>query len=223
MATKTSYATFLLYSLFTSGVLGPEAANTRALVFNVKGEDLLFLDHPNRALDPAQRDRYRHLGLVPDAFRSVSVCAPPRRGDRVATPDVTSRAEGVTSFFWTLEEFCAQELLPFLFADAEDDRQQYTIVVHNVTQRLREARPAGDGAVSLDGFTARSFRELVDAGVRPGAGRRRRPLDRAGRWARARSTPSSAASTPPSATSSTWSGRTSPIPSGTGWPSTGPR
>ena len=47
VATKTSYAMFLLYSLFGSRVLGHETANTRALVFNVKGEDLLFLDKPN--------------------------------------------------------------------------------------------------------------------------------------------------------------------------------
>ena len=31
VATKTTYATFLLYSLFTSGVLGAEATNTKAL------------------------------------------------------------------------------------------------------------------------------------------------------------------------------------------------
>src|SRR6266540_2680758 len=43
VATKTTYACFVLYSLFHSGVLGGEAANTKALVFNVKGEDLLFL------------------------------------------------------------------------------------------------------------------------------------------------------------------------------------
>jgi DNA helicase HerA-like ATPase len=163
VATKTSYATFLLYSLFTSGVLGPEATNTRALVFNVKGEDLLFLDHPNTRLRPDQRDRYLHLGLAPGEFPSVSVFAPPRRGDAAAVPDVTSRAEGVTSFFWTLEEFCRDELLPFLFADAEDDRQQYTIVVHTVTAKLRrDARPAGDGTISVDGERCRTFRDLVE-------------------------------------------------------------
>ncbi|HJQ95932.1 MAG TPA: ATP-binding protein, partial [Acidimicrobiia bacterium] len=45
VATKTTYATFLLHSLFNSGVLGNRAVNTKALIFNVKGEDLLFLDH----------------------------------------------------------------------------------------------------------------------------------------------------------------------------------
>ena len=54
VATKTSYATFLLYSLFHSGALGAESANTKALIFNVKGEDLLFLDHANVALGPDQ-------------------------------------------------------------------------------------------------------------------------------------------------------------------------
>jgi hypothetical protein len=35
VATKTSYATFLLYSLFHSDALGAEAANTKAIIFNV--------------------------------------------------------------------------------------------------------------------------------------------------------------------------------------------
>ena len=85
VATKTTYATFLLYSLFNSGVLGDDAINTHALIFNVKGEDLLFLDHDNAQLDEEQRDRYRTLGLVPGAFKSVGVFAPPRKGDRDAS------------------------------------------------------------------------------------------------------------------------------------------
>ncbi len=162
VATKTSYATFLLYSLFESGVLGPEAVNTKALVFNVKGEDLLWLDRPNIRLDDRQAARYGRVGLPVGAFPSVAFFAPPRRGAATPVPDVASRDTGVTSFFWTLDAFCRDELLPFLFADAEDDRQQYTMVVHNVTARLREAGAAGDGAVSIEGEVVRSFRELVD-------------------------------------------------------------
>jgi DNA helicase HerA-like ATPase len=163
VATKTSYATFLLYSLFQSGVLGGEAVNTKALIFNVKGEDLLFLDHENAQLKPGEADRYGRLGLPVGAFPSLGVWAPPRRDDPTAAPDVAGRHGGVTSFFWTLEQFCKDELLPFLFADAEDDRQQYTMVVHNVTARLAaEAQPAGEGAVRIEGDTARTFRELVE-------------------------------------------------------------
>jgi hypothetical protein len=162
VATKTTYATFLLYSLFHSGVLGAEARNTKALVFNVKGEDLLFLDHPNTALDPAEAERYAALGLAPGAFSSVAVFAPPVKGDDAARPDVASRLEGVSSFFWTIEEFCRQRLLPFLFADVEDDRQQYPMVVHNVAARLERAVPAGDGGVNVDGQIVRTFRDLVE-------------------------------------------------------------
>jgi DNA helicase HerA-like ATPase len=169
VATKTTYATFLLYGLFHSDVLGPEAVNTKALVFNVKGEDLLFLDHPNLSLAPDQAERYRTLGLPAEPFASVGVWAPPRRdgvGDGVASADVASRSMGVRSFFWTIFDFCEQGLLPFLFADAEDDRQQYTMVVHNVTAELqRVARDVGDpvsGTVTFDGTVVRTFDQLVD-------------------------------------------------------------
>ena len=91
VATKTTYATFLLYSLFNSGIMGAEAANTKALIFNVKGEDLLFLDHANNRLTESDRDRYAALGLPSGPFGSVAVYAPPRRGDPNAGPDVATR------------------------------------------------------------------------------------------------------------------------------------
>lgn len=161
VATKTSYATFFLYSLFESGVLGRRTLNTKALVFNVKGEDLLFLDRENLQLDDVQRARYARLQLPVGAFPSVSVYAPPRRGAAGAVPDVSSRGAGVKPFFWTLAEFCADNLLSFLFADAEDDRQQYTIVVHNVMAQLRNATPLPDGGVAFSGRAVTTFSDLV--------------------------------------------------------------
>ncbi len=163
VATKTSYATFLLYSMFNSGVLEAEAANTKALIFNVKGEDLLFLDHHNSSMDEKQVDRYRALGLEPAPFRDVGILAPPRRGDPNATPATGSRTLGVSPFFWTIAQFCQQSLLPFLFADSEDERQQYTIVVQSVTAQLTKLPEGGDGTVRFDGRTIRTFSELVDA------------------------------------------------------------
>ncbi|HEX4934981.1 MAG TPA: hypothetical protein VFV33_17465, partial [Gemmatimonadaceae bacterium] len=105
VATKTSYATFLLYSLFHSRVLGGEAVNTKALIFNVKGEDLLFLDHENTALDDTQRARYAQLGLPVGAFRDLGVYAPPVPGDPNARPQVSQRDRGVAPFYWTIADF----------------------------------------------------------------------------------------------------------------------
>ena len=161
VATKTTYATFLLHSLFQSGQLGDDAHNTKALIFNVKGEDLLFLDRANVRLTNVDRDRYVALGLPAAPFSSVGFYAPPRRGDPAAAPDVQARTTGVRSFWWTLAEFCEQELLPFLFADPDDDRQQLTIVIQNVAARLHEkAVASGDGAVTAEGERVATFPDL---------------------------------------------------------------
>jgi len=170
VATKTSFATFLLYSIFNSGVLDVEAANTKALIFSVKGEDLLFLDHGNNRLDDKARDRYVSLGLPARAFRSVHVFAPPRPGDPNAVPHVSARTQAVSPFYWTLAEFCEAELLQFVFADAEDERAQYTLLISQVAARLRrDAATAADaGAVRVAGVHSsrdqviRIYADLVD-------------------------------------------------------------
>ncbi|MGH8915341.1 MAG: ATP-binding protein [Acidimicrobiia bacterium] len=161
VATKTSYATFLLHSLFTSRVLGPAAVNTKALIFNVKGEDLLHIDRPNTSLDENARRLYRELGLPAQPFASVGLFAPPRPGSDRAVADVSSRSD-ITSFFWTLAEFCHEDLMVFLFADAEDERAQYTMVVYNVMAQLRHADAGDGGSVRIEGETIRTFRDLVD-------------------------------------------------------------
>ena len=162
VATKTTYATFLLHSLFGSGALGQEALNTKAVIYNVKGEDLLFLDRANQKLSDEDRTRYQALGLGAEPFSSVELWAPPRRGNANAVPDVATRYDGVRSFFWTVHQFCVEDLLPFLFADAEDDRQQYTIVIQNVMAQLRKADPAGDGGAVIEGCEIRRFKDLAE-------------------------------------------------------------
>ena len=166
VATKTSYAMFLLYSLFGSGVLGHEAANTRALVFNVKGEDLLFLDKPNSELTEGDRGRYAGLGLEATPFPSVSLFAPVRRGEQ-PLPETGSRLDGVTGFYWTLREFCAERYLRFLFADADAERSQLGLVVQRVESELVMAAklslPLDAPTVEIGGELVTSFGELVEA------------------------------------------------------------
>ena len=164
VATKTSFALFLLYSIFQSGALGRGGLNAKALVFSVKGEDLLFLDHKNSRLDENLRDRYGRLGLPAEPFSSVGFYAPPTPEDTTGRPNVVSRTSGVAAFWWTPAEFCREELLPYVFTDAEDERHQYTMVVHQVATRLRlDAAPVGaDGAVGIDGTVVRTYDELVD-------------------------------------------------------------
>jgi DNA helicase HerA-like ATPase len=162
VATKTSYALFLLQGLFKSGALGPSAANTRAHVFNVKGEDLLWLDRPNARLDATAIERYKALNLPAEPFGSVSLWAPPRKGVETAIPDTGGRQEGITPYYWTLQEFCRERLLRFMFAEADNETSQISFAISQVESRLAGARPAGDTYVELDGTTIESFDGLVD-------------------------------------------------------------
>jgi DNA helicase HerA-like ATPase len=182
VATKTTYALFLLYSLFHSDALGPYAANTKAIVFNVKGEDLLWLDTPNARLTDDDREEYARIGLPAGAFESVGLWAPVR-GDAggQAVPHVEGRSEGATAYYWTLREFVREKFLRFMFAEAEDERSQIADLVARVESCLdRECEddPDHDASVVYSGYPVHDFAQLceiiateVDADGSPWRGR----------------------------------------------------
>lgn len=165
VATKTSYATFLLYALFHFGVLGGDAINTKALIFNVKGEDLLWVDKPNARLDEATRAEYAKLGLPAGPFESVAIFAPTKRHGGVPIPDTGQRQEGVRPYLWTVREFARDRLLRFCFAEAEDARAQISYVIARVEQQLGRAAREGDPedpALTIAERRITSFWDLVE-------------------------------------------------------------
>ena len=139
VATKTSFALFFLRMLTgRRDIVGESGVNMRVLVFNVKGEDLLWLDKPNALFDDEARQKWEALGVEPTPFPSVAFWAPPRRksGD-VLLPDVAGRQEGVQPFAWTPREFIDEGLLRFLFTDAGDSRNQLSFVEERVRSQLQ--------------------------------------------------------------------------------------
>jgi DNA helicase HerA-like ATPase len=141
VATKTSYALFFLRMLTArehTALVGEGAANLRVLVFNVKGEDLLWLDKANARFDEDAAVGWAALGVDPQPFPSVRFWAPPRRksGD-VLLPDVSGRQEGVDVFTWTPREFIDEGLLRFLLTDANDNRNQLPFLRDRVEAQLR--------------------------------------------------------------------------------------
>ena len=139
VATKTSFALFFLRMLTArTDITGDAGKNLRVLVFNVKGEDLLWLDKRNVHFDESARLAWERLGVEPVPFPSVSLWAPPRpRSGDVVLPDVGGRMEGVQAFAWTPEEFIREGLLRFLFTDASDTRNQVAFVAERVEAQLR--------------------------------------------------------------------------------------
>lgn len=78
-ASKTSFAGVLLRSAMAHG--SPSKNSVAAVLFNVKGEDLLFLDKTpsaNQQLDERDKAIYAAMGLDPTPFPSVNVYAPPQ-------------------------------------------------------------------------------------------------------------------------------------------------
>lgn len=165
VATKTSFALSFLRSLTAHHeVVGPGASNLRILVFNVKQEDLLWLDKPNIHLDDEAREQWVRLGIPPEPFPSVSFWAPCRPGSELI-PDTDSRLEGVSAFSWTPREFVDRGLLRFLFAETGDYRNQLTFIEERVRSQLkRHAEPVATdpGAVKIEGKLVLSLRELID-------------------------------------------------------------
>jgi DNA helicase HerA-like ATPase len=163
VATKTSYALFLLYSLFHSDVLGKHAANTKAIVFNVKGEDLLWLDKPNKKLTADDRERYAKLGLQGGPFQSVSIWSPARKGVDGMVHSSNTRAEGVIAYAWSLAEFCRERMLGFLFAEADSETSRLSSVIRQVERWLdvQIKGPDAHGFMEHNGETIRDFHDLV--------------------------------------------------------------
>ena len=138
VATKTSFALFFLRMLTgRRDIVGDAGKNLRVLVFNVKGEDLLWLDKPNRHFTAAAAAQWAKLGVAPEPFPSVSLWAPPRpRSGDVLVPDIAGRQD-VAVFAWTPREFIDEGLLRFLFTDASDARNQIAFVAERVESQLR--------------------------------------------------------------------------------------
>lgn len=133
VAAKTSYATFLLHSILKSPA-NRQKANTKALIFNVKGEDLFYLDKENRGLNEEAKATYRHLGLPAEAFQSVAFLAPPRKTPGEILADV-ARPDAL-AYHWDLVQFCREGLLPFLFTD-RGTMSNLGFLIDQVTERLR--------------------------------------------------------------------------------------
>ena len=164
VATKTSYALFLLYQLLETEqgmeLLGGRAGreNVRALVFNTKGEDLLHVDRANAEFDarPDEAGKWRALGVDdPGPFRSVRLYAP-RQSDGSAhtVANVKTRPTAdVRAYGWTPEQFVREQLLQFCFTADDERSTQVGFVEQQVRiqllRRLRRLEGDRSGAVVI--------------------------------------------------------------------------
>lgn len=176
VATKTSYALFTLYQLLETdqgrALLGEHLSGTRALVFNVKGQDLLHLDRPNKRFtsDERSQEMWRALGVAdPQPFQNVKILTPPSRaGGDIATAEITGRTDREFEIYgWTPLEFIRRGLLQFVFSDVREQNQISFVVDHIRAALVRHAVPSAHtvGAVIMRAnviHQARDFERAAD-------------------------------------------------------------
>jgi hypothetical protein len=119
-AAKTSFAGVLLASAIASG--GEDGNRVAALVFNVKGDDLIWMDEPPaRGYELSDEDRgmYRALGIPDTPFDDVQVWAPSLpggRGSHSNRPDAKRLRWDLTDV-WNYLDY----ILPFM---GDDEKAQ---------------------------------------------------------------------------------------------------
>ena len=149
IATKTSYALFLLYSIFHAKKRGlhyplvEDANTTKAIIFNVKGSDLLFLNKANARFEEEEgkwqqkrrmgQNRYELCDLPVKAFSSVAFHAPARSGENLM-PDSPTGTDAVP-YAWTVREFCEGRMLPFVLTE-RDAMTNLGFLVGHIEEKL---------------------------------------------------------------------------------------
>ncbi len=172
VATKTSYALFLLYSIFHSDALGKDRANSKALIFNVKGQDLLFLDQANAKFQEKEiskakerglgKNRYEICGLPSTPFQNVQFLSPAASEGAIVTHDLSQRQGGVSPYLWTLRQFALERLLPYCFTD-RDASLNLGFLIGQIEEKLfRLANADGSNAPYLlvDDWSPDEAREI---------------------------------------------------------------
>jgi len=148
VATKTSYALFLIHSMFYSNKLSPEEKRKiKVLIFNVKGEDLLHIDKHNKNFDKTHEALYRKLGIEHKPFdeKDVTFFSPPRKDD-FDVPWSDERKGGIKVFSWSLKDFFIKGLMKYMFDPSDVDDNFYFVLTH-FSKRMREfAKNSPEGA-----------------------------------------------------------------------------
>jgi len=159
LATKTSYAMFLMNSIQQR--MSDEVA---MIIFNVKGNDLLAIDIPNLGLTDVQREEWEKCGLNPVPFDNVTYLYPfakrPGNGYTISHVEFEmlerQRKNGQAfNYFYDIET--TKSKLALLFSDIDDPSSTMESIAHQLSD--------------LDASNWDTFRDGVRARTKRGSGK----------------------------------------------------
>jgi len=128
LATKTSYAMFLIQSILQKA---PDPEKIAVIILNVKQADLLRIDERGPQLDPEQMSMWEALGLEPKPFEHVRYLLP--RGPN-GQPNSFVQPSSWTLFAYDLDS--AADKLDLLFTNVSDPTNTMESIIGDIMQGL---------------------------------------------------------------------------------------
>lgn len=153
IATKTSYSLFLIHSmLYSKSIQDKEKRNIKAIIFSVKGEDLLHIDKPNSNFDKDSQKIFEKMGIEPKPFQSedIEFYLPPNT-DNPNLPLTNERQDANTQIYsWSIKDFFREKLVEYMFEQDEREDDNFTYILNHFSNKMKEfAENSPEGRVEI--------------------------------------------------------------------------
>jgi len=143
----------------------PEKPQVRAIILNVKGFDLFWLDHWSRAFTEEDRQMWEAMGWgEPAPLEVLAFYAPQQPGNDEAVPAV-GRSDKVQPYSWSLEDVVRSDLFTYLFSDSDRQDDNFALLLADVERLLAREWRQNDGTAMRElrrDAPARTFQGLFD-------------------------------------------------------------
>lgn len=120
------------------------------IILNVKSEDLMWLNKPNKRFEPKHENDWRALGVEPTPFADAEFYEP---------QGTTAHGCDAKKYSWSLQDVLFQESLLFIFSEDDNLNENMTSLVREIVARITE----DDGKkLRSDENTPRTWKELLE-------------------------------------------------------------
>lgn len=143
LATKTSYAMFLMQSIIQS----TDASKTAFVLFNLKHDDLLRIDQAADELNEEDRDLWSSLGLEPQPFSNVHYFLPEGKDTtRTSRPNSYAIPKSFQTYAYALRDI--YDRLDLLFANVTDKEDTIDSLVGLIADGIQSGNHKWESATT---------------------------------------------------------------------------
>jgi hypothetical protein len=169
VATKSSFLTILLHQVIRTCAAhahahpeDPDKPRVRAVILNVKGFDLFWLDRWSSSFTEEDRALWRQMGWLDPTPLAPVYLAPQRPDGDLPVP---LGREDVRPYSWSLVDVVREDLFAYLFSDTERTDDNFALLLADIERILAREWRHDDGTPMRElrpDAPAHTFQELFD-------------------------------------------------------------